>query len=173
MNKLYRTVVSVSLFLGGLACPAQSSAIPFRQIERDAQQSVYLQIPSDEASIKLVTETLPTLGATSTFTLSRPTYKKSRVLDSKYFVLNGLHLSLAALDIGLTQHCIAKQHCREGNPLMPSSLAGQVSVISVLFGASAFVSYQLKNEDSKLWWFSPAVGIGGHAVGAVTGVIHR
>jgi hypothetical protein len=156
-----------------LVCSAQSPAIPFKQIERNAGQSVNLQVLSGEDAINDPIEAYPASRVSSSFVYSRPTYNKPRILDSKFFLLNGLHLGLAALDIGLTQRCIAAHHCREGNPLMPSSLAGQMGVDSALFGSSVFISYQLKKLDSKLWWFSPAMGIGGHAAGAVTGFIHR
>jgi hypothetical protein len=152
---------------------AQDTTIPLRQIERDAHLTANLLVPSDEAAINHSIEAYPMPTAASGFFYSQPTYKRPRILDSKYFLLNGLHLGLAALDVGLTQHCIATHRCREGNPLMPSSLAGQVSVDSALVGTSAFISYSLKKHESKLWWFSPAVGIGGHAVGAASGLRYR
>jgi len=172
MNKLCRTIVSLSLFLSGLVSSAQNLTGPFRQIEHDAQQANLL-VPSDEAAINHSTEAYSMPSAGSSFALAQPAYKKPRVLDSKFFLMNGLHLGFAALDVGLTQHCIATHRCREGNPLMPSSLAGQAAVDSALIGASAFISYRLKKQDRKWWWFSPAIGIGSHAAGAVTGFMYQ
>jgi hypothetical protein len=168
MNKLCRTIVSLSLVLSGLVSSAQHSTVPFWQIERDAQHA-NLQIPSDEAAINHLIETLPATGSASGFVYSQPVYKAPRTLNSRFFLVNGLHLGFAALDVGLTQHCIATHRCREGNPLMPSSLAGQAGVEAVLVSANALISYRLKKENSKLWWFMPTVGIGAHTVGAVTG----
>jgi len=58
--------------------------------------------------------------------------------------LNGLHLSVAIFDVEMTQHCIAVHHCREGNPLMPSSLAGELGVGFALVGYGAVVSYEFQ-----------------------------
>ena len=95
-----------------------------------------------------------------------------RVLDRKYYLLNGLHLGMGLLDVGLTQRCIADHQCSEGNPLMPSSLAGQLSVNLAYVGYAAFFSYNLKKRHSRLWWISPTSGIATHSVGVVTGLMH-
>jgi hypothetical protein len=173
MNKRYGTMVGLSLVLSGLTCSAQKTNIPFKQIEHEAQQSANLLVPSNEAAISRSIEAYPSSAAASGMVYSQPTYKKPRVLDSRFFLVNGLHLGLAALDVGLTQHCIAAHHCSEGNPLMPSSIAGQVGVNSALICSSVFISYRLRGQDSKMWWLAPVVGIGAHTVGAVTGFINR
>jgi hypothetical protein len=90
-----------------------------------------------------------------------------------FFLVHGLHLGLAVLDVELTQHCIANHHCVEGNPLMPSSHAGQLGINFALVGYGAFVSYKLKKQDRKLWLLSPTVGIAAHSVGVATGIAHR
>ena len=97
---------------------------------------------------------------------------EQRVLDRKYFLLNGLHLAMGLLDVGLTQRCIADHRCAEGNPLMPSSLAGQLSVNFAYVGYAAYFSYNLKKRHSRLWWISPTSGIATHSVGVVTGLMH-
>ena len=56
---------------------------------------------------------------------------------------------------------------------MPSSQAGQLGVNFAIVGLGAFVSYKMKKQDSKLWVFSPTVGIAAHAVGVATGFAHR
>ena len=173
MNKLCTRMISLSLVLSGLACSAQSIRVPFRQIEREVLQFARSRAPLEKASIGYSTEASPIASATSGFVYPQPGPKRPRVLDSKFLLMHGLHLGLAALDVGLTQHCISTHRCREGNPLMPSSLAGQVGVNAALISASAIVSYHLKKQDSKLWWFSPAVGIGAHTAGAATGFIYR
>jgi hypothetical protein len=155
-----------------LVSSAQNITVPLRQIEHDAQQANLL-LPSDESAINRSIEAYPMSSPGSSVVYAQPAYKKTRVLDSKFFLVNGLHLGFAALDVGLTQHCIATHRCREGNPLMPSSLAGQTAVGSALIGASTFISYRLKKQDRKWWWFSPAVGIGSHAAGAVTGFMYQ
>ena len=99
--------------------------------------------------------------------------KSPRIIDSKLVLLNGLHLGMAVLDVGLTQHCIADHHCREGNPMMPSSLAGQLSVNFAFVSYGSYVSYRMKKHRSSLWWVSPAVGISAHGVGVATGIMHE
>lgn len=90
-----------------------------------------------------------------------------------FFLLNGLHLGLAVLDVEMTQHCLANHHCVEGNPLMPSSHAGQLGINFALVGYGTFISYRLKKQGSKLWVLSPAAGIAAHAVGVASGIENR
>ena len=173
MYKLSRTMVGLSLALAGISCWAQSSTVPFTQIEHASQLTASLSAPSSAALIKRSPAGDPALSSSSSFSYVLPVYKRQRVADSKFLLINGLHLGLAALDIGLTQHCIAAGRCREGNPIMPSSLAGQMGVDSAIIGYSTFISFRLKKQDSKVWWLSPTVGIGVHAAGVVTGLLHR
>lgn len=174
MNRLYGTVVSLSLIAGGFMCPAQDSTIPFKQIEREAHLSAGLIIPGREAVMNHpVEDAFPGPAALSAAGYLQPNYERPRIVDGRFLLLNGLHMGLAALDYGLTQHCIAAQHCKEGNPLMPSSVAGQVAVGSAWVGSGFFISYRLKKLDSKLWWLSPVAGISAHAAGAVSGFLHR
>jgi hypothetical protein len=86
--------------------------------------------------------------------------------------MNGLHLGMATFDVAMTQRCIADHHCQEGNPLMPSSLAGQLSIDFAYVGYGTFVSYRLKRHGSKLWWLSPTVGAAAHTVGVAIGFAH-
>ena len=95
-----------------------------------------------------------------------------RIADSKFFLMNGLHLGMAVLDVELTQRCIASHQCREGNPVMPSSQAGQLSIGIGFATLGSFTSYWLKRHKSSYWWLPPAGGIAGHAVGIATGLSH-
>jgi hypothetical protein len=172
MNKLCAAAtLGLSLAWGVSICTAQNVSIPFRQIERDAQLPATLMVP--EVAISRSNEAYLFPPASSGALYVKPTYKRPRILDSKFFLVNGLHLGMAALDVALTQHCIANQHCTEGNPLMPSSFAGQLAVDSALVGAGTLVSYRLKKQDSKLWWLSPVIGSSAHTAGAITGFRNR
>jgi hypothetical protein len=97
---------------------------------------------------------------------SYPQQATSHTLDKKFFLINGLHVAAATLDVVLTQHCIQAKTCKEGNPMMPSSVAGQVGVDVALIGYGSFVSYKLKKHKSKVWWLVPTIGITAHGVGA-------
>ena len=96
-----------------------------------------------------------------------------RTFGAKYFLLNGLHLGMASADVALTQHCIADHRCREGNPLMPSSLAGSISIDTALVGFGAYVSRKLQLQGSSLWWLVPVAGIAAHGAGVATGIAHQ
>jgi hypothetical protein len=177
MNKLYAALVGLPLVWGiawGAApCTAQATKVPFKDMEREARLSANLMVPDAEAVVSGSNEAYLFPSAPSGSLYVQPSYKQPRTLDSKFFLVNGLHLGLAALDVGLTQHCIANHHCREGNPLMPSSFAGQFALDSAFVGTGAFVSYCLKKQNSKLWWLSPVIGISAHTAGAMTGFLNR
>jgi hypothetical protein len=80
---------------------------------------------------------------------------------------------MAVFDVEMTQHCLADHHCAEGNPIMPSSHAGQLGVSFAMFAYGAGTSYWLKKHHSRFWWTAPVVGIGAHAAGVATGFAHR
>jgi hypothetical protein len=98
--------------------------------------------------------------------------KADRTASPGFFAINGVHLGLAAFDLAMTQHCIAAHRCREGNPIMPSSLAGQVGVSTALISLGAFSSYKSKKQGSRVWWLSPVVGAASHTAGLITGLKH-
>lgn len=115
------------------ACMAQNQAIPFKQMEQNGQLSarVVALPPPNGAPVGKAYEPAAAMPGAATPAASGlmfgpPMYKPPRTLSTSFFLVNGLHLGLAMLDIATTQHCIADGHCREGNPMMPSSLGGQL-----------------------------------------------
>ena len=172
MNAMHGTMLSLAIAMGGWTSSAQQTTIPFAQIERDTQLSARLALPGNGTSSSLV----PGLGPaepSAAGVVGVLSVRVPRTLDSRFYLVNGLHLGMAAFDIGMTQHCMANHHCQEGNPLMPSSLAGQLSVNFALVGYSSFVSYKLKKHGSHVWWLSPAIGTGAHVAGAASGLAHQ
>lgn len=180
MNTARRTMLGVAIAMGTSTCFAQNATIPFGQLEREAHLTASLSLPNNEtASSRTFSSSLnPGDGAMEPSaagfvrTIPASPVRVTRIIDSKFLLLNGLHLGMAVLDVGLTQHCIADHHCREGNPMMPSSLAGQLSVNFAFVSYGSFVSYRLKKHRSTLWGLSPTVGISAHAVGVATGIMH-
>jgi hypothetical protein len=87
-------------------------------------------------------------------------------------VLSLAHLGTAVADVELTQHCIARGTCREGNPLMPQSRAGMYSVDFSLVGLATWQSYRAHKRGERLWWLAPTAGIAAHSAGIGTGLQH-
>lgn len=75
-------------------------------------------------------------------------------------------------DVEMTQHCIAVHKCREANPVMPSSQAGQLSVNFALVAFQGWSSYWLKKHHSSGWWIPLVAGTVVHSVGVATGFEH-
>jgi hypothetical protein len=174
MNATHGTILGLAIAMGGWACSAQVATIPSGQIERGAQLSARLALPGNETASSPFSSILPTVvgpAALSAASFARvPSITVPQTLDSRYFLVNGLHLAMALLDVEVTQRCIATNQDREGNPLMPSSLGGQLSVNFALVGYSSFVSYKLKKHQSRVWWLSPMMGAAAHSAGIGTGI---
>lgn len=172
MNTVSGTMLGLALAMGSLACSAQDAKIPIKRLAREAQLSARSAVPANEAAIGRASEAFSGSSSSAGFIFVRPAPKPPRTLSAGFLVLNGLHLGMAIFDVEMTQHCIADQHCVEGNPLMPSSRAGQLGVNFALVGYSAFMSYRFKKKESKLWILSPTVGIVAHTVGVASGFAH-
>ena len=174
MNAVHGTMLGLAIMMGGWACSAQEATIPFRQIERDAQLAARLTVPGNKTASSPFSSSLPSgavPAAPSAAGFVRvPPVTVPRTLDSKYFLVNGLHLAMAVLDVEMTQRCIATHQYKEGNPLMPSSLGAQLGVDFVLVGYGSFVSYKLKKHGSSMWWITPMIGVTTHSIGVGIGI---
>jgi hypothetical protein len=159
--------VGLALALAGWMCPAQQNQVPFGQLQRDA--GVPVQASALVGEVDLSPED-PFVSAGSLISSPPPSVVPPKIVGKTYYLLNGLHLGLALADVEATQHCIANRHCQEGNPLMPSSQAGQISINVGLFAYAAGSSYWLKKRRAKWWWAPPAVGVAAHAVGVASGL---
>jgi hypothetical protein len=174
-------MLGLALAMGCCTCSAQQTTVPFGQLERDAQLTARLSLPSTDGSGSLSSSSLSAaaVGAmepsAAGFVRSAPPSPAiaPRTINSKFLLLNGLHLGMAVFDVEMTQHCIADHHCREGNPMMPSSQAGALSVSFGLVGWGSYVSYRLKKHGSNLWWISPTTGTSAHVVGVASGFAHE
>ncbi len=173
MNAITGTVLGIMFAAGSSVCIAQSTAIPFGRIEQQAQLYARVEAPPTGAAVNYEGGESSESSSSSGFVLP-PSWapKPARTLSPGFFVLNGLHLGVAILDIEMTQHCIADQHCREGNPLMPPSQAGRLGVTFAFVSFGTFASYKAKKNESKLWILSPIVGIATHTLGVATGIAH-
>ena len=172
MNTVHGTMLGLVIAMGSLCGAAQETRIPFRQIERDAQLSARVGVPENEAALNHADGMLAESSSSAGSVFEAPVYKAPRTLTRGFILLNGMHLGVAMLDMAMTQHCIADHHCVEGNPLMPSSMGGQLALNFAFVGSGTYISYKLKKNESRLWVLSPTIGIVAHTVGAASGFAH-
>jgi len=149
------------------ACSAQEISSTL-SISPDAYTSVHLTLANKApADVHLETSSTGVSFVVPAFAV------RTRTADSKFFLLNGIHLGMAVFDVEMTQRCIASHQCRETNPAMPSSQAGQLSVNFAVFAFSSGASYWLKKHGSRVWWLPPAFGAAAHSAGVATGFEHQ
>jgi hypothetical protein len=165
------TALCMTVAIAGKSCSAQ-------QLEPAPDSHTASPQLHEQTALALVKPEPFSSSATPAFASEAELYiaarpvQNPRIADKKYFLMNALHLGTAVLDVELTQRCIASHQCREGNPLMPSSQAGQLSVSIGYVALGAFTSYRLKKHKLPYWWLPPAGGIAGHAAGIATGLSH-
>ncbi|MGD0913576.1 MAG: hypothetical protein ABR928_16905 [Terracidiphilus sp.] len=190
-NAIYAVALGLMLAIGvpaGMAqqnSQAQISETPQPQVHAALPASSFAQLPSapdpqvhlamaaeesDASGFSSSAASAEPFAASMSFVPVRPA-PRTRVIDGKYLTLNALHLGLAMFDVAMTQRCIASHQCREGNPLMPSSLAGQVSIDLSLVTYGSVLSYLEKKHNAHHWWIPPTAGIATHALGVTTGLM--
>jgi len=111
MNAVNGTMLCLAVAIGALACSAQDATVPFRQIERDAQLSAKLTAPDGEAAVSHSNGIPSGSSSAASLVLAPPAYKAPRTLSRGFFLMNGLHLGMAAFDVAMSQRCIADHQC--------------------------------------------------------------
>lgn len=164
--------LALALVAGGLASQAQTPQIPFDKLQRESQpqlpRSSDLVAAADAAGFS--SSAIPAAAVVPT---RRTPAIVPPVVDHKFLLLNGLHLGMALFDVGMTERCISNHQCKEGNPMMPSSLGGQLGVSLGGFAYTAGASYYLKKHHSKSWWLPSLTGTIAHSVGVGSGLAVR
>ncbi len=173
MNSVHGSMIGVVMAFGCLACFAQDGPSSIRQMNQEARLSVLAPAPSSEVAFSRPSGMSGASSSSAGFVFVQPKNRFPRTATTGFFVLNGLHLGMAIFDVEMTQHCLADHHCVEGNPLMPSSMGGQLGVDFATVGFGALASFRMKKNDSRLWILSPTVGIVAHTLGVATGFAHR
>ena len=172
MKVVFHAVLSSAIAAQGWMCSAQQvcTTIP---LPPEPLSGMDLAVKDFKPVVKIPAEIHP-LALTGAAMIA-PAYpaKPTRVADSKFFLLNGIQLGMAVFDVEMTQRCIASHHCREVNPLMPSSHAGQLSINFAIVAYNSGISYWLKRRKSSVWWLPPSAGIAVHSVGVATGFEHQ
>ena len=171
MNAVRCVVLGLTIVVGR-ACSAQDSCNGLPQ-SPDPNAKIHLALMDGSATGKVRSDFHLETPVKSEMVTSTPATMIPRTANSKFFLINGIHLGMAIFDVEMTQRCIASHHCREANPLMPSSQAGQLSVNFAVVAYSSGISYWLKKHNSKLWWLPPSAGVAVHSVGVATGFEHQ
>jgi hypothetical protein len=175
MKAAYSLVLGLTIAITGGSCSAQSmnmqsANIPIAKLDLPpAKDQATAQSFHNVSSGAYFSP--PSAG--SSIAVSRPYPTSPRTADTKFFLLNGIHLGMAVFDVEMTQRCIANHRCHETNPLMPSSQAGQLGINFALVGSGSLASYWLKKHQSRLWWLPPATGAAAHSYGVATGFEHQ
>ncbi len=180
VRKRLGLVLGMTILIGGSTCLAQQALIPFKQLQWNAETppppaAVERAEVSAASSILLPSTAVSDSSAVASPLRNNLTIRgtDSPRLGAGFFLLNGLNIGMTALDMSLSQRCVAEHHCREANPLMPPSLAGRISVVAVFAGLGTYVSHRLKKQGSRLWWLAPAFGTAAHSVGAASGFANQ
>ena len=171
LNMAASTAFCITVALAGKNCAAQQLPLAPEPHTAPSQSHEQRALSAFAGPGSYSSSASSALVPASSYSVIRPALNP-RIADSKFFLLNGLHFGTAVLDVELTQRCIASHQCREGNPLMPSSQAGQLSLSLSYVAVGAFASYEFKKHRSQYWWIPPAGGIAGHTAGIATGLSH-
>jgi hypothetical protein len=173
MNPPSRATLIFLLAIVGVLAHSQEAAEPFSKIESHSLQVENDPVYGTSTDPSRSAFSMPGLDSMRAVHPTNPRNIPKSILDRRYLLLNGVQLGMALFDVEMTQHCIAQHTCREGNPIMPSSQAGQISVNLGLAVDIAAGSYWMKKHNMKFWWIAPAAGIGAHSAGVATGIAHR
>jgi hypothetical protein len=165
MNAVNRAALVLSIVIGVAPAYSQETSVPFTKIQRDAEVRA-LRAANDPGSALVPGTSSSTLPSDGLLPAPPVAPTRPRILDRSYLLLNGVHLAMALVDVEMTQHCMAEHKCREGNPIMPSSQAGQISVSLGFVTYTAVVGYWMKKHNMRIWWMAPTVGIAAHTAGA-------
>ena len=176
MRMAHGTILGLAIAMGGWPGNAQVATIPSNPIARVGQLTASNAVPVNQPAGNFFSSSLPSgvvppehLSTAAIGLVRVPPVIFPRTLDSKYFLLNGMHLTMAMLDVVMTQRLIATGHYVEGNPLMPSSRGAQLGVDFALVGYGSFVSYKMKKQGSGQWWITPMIGVTTHSIGVGIG----
>ncbi len=165
--------LGISILIGASTCMAQDAPVPSKPLLR--QSETLVQSAGLESAELSALSAMPSANSNSApisivrrFPASRAQDKPK--LGAGFYLLNGLNIGMTALDIGLSQHCIAQHRCTEANTLLPSSLAARISLIAAFTALGTYVSHRMKVRRNQLWWVPPFSGTVAHSVGVASGL---
>lgn len=166
-------ILGISILIGASTCMAQDAPIPSKPLLR--QSEILLQPAGLESAEISALSTMPPAASISApvpivrrFPATRAEEKPR--LGAGFYLLNGLNIGMTALDMGLSQHCIAQHRCSEANMLLPSSFAARISFVAAFTALGTYVSHRMKVRGGRLWWIPAFSGTVAHSVGVVSGL---
>ena len=80
-------------------------------------------------------------------------------------MLTGATVASAVADIELTQHCISRDTCHEGNPLLLSGRKQMYAVALPIAVGISYLGHRMHKRGSKNWWAPQVAVIAGHSIG--------
>lgn len=99
-----------------------------------------------------------------------------RTADRNFWLWTGISVGLTIADIELTQHCIHKGRCREGNPLLSGSRPQAYAIGMGITAGFSYLGYRLKKRQQQgknsflPWWYPQFALSAGHGVGVAVGL---
>ncbi|MGC8550089.1 MAG: hypothetical protein ACP5M4_10355 [Acidobacteriaceae bacterium] len=166
-------VLGISILIGASTCMAQDAPVPSKPLPR--QSETLLQSAGlESAELSALSAMPPTNSISAPIPIVRR-FPATRAQDmprlgAGFYLLTGLNIGMTALDIGLSQHCIAQHRCSEANMLLPSSLAARISFVAAFTALGTYVSHRMKVRGSRFWWIPPFSGTVAHSVGVASGL---
>jgi hypothetical protein len=160
------------LVVGSLMAYCQGASVPFGKLQRDAQVPP-VELASNAAGMVSAGPASSAVSANGLVAMRPARADQPQMIDRRYLLLNSVHLGMALFDVEMTQRCMAEQQCKEGNPMMPSSQAGQIGVGLGVAAFTAVDAYWARKHNVRTWWMAPAAGIAAHTAGVATGFAHR
>ena len=124
MRPAYFATLACCLAMNGVLAHSQDVPVPLDKLQGDMRMQVL--VAADSPADALVNgASISALRERGLIAMHPMAPVQRRVIDGRFLLLNGAHLGMAMFDVEMSQHCIAERKCVEGNPLMPSSQAGQ------------------------------------------------
>lgn len=159
-----------------LSCYGQDKKVPFLQIEQESSLSLQPGWSDSSNGANLMAAgTSPNglfePGFRRSITVNTQSPRHDRVLDAKFFIVNGSSTAMTFLDYATSRHCVALHECIEANPLMPKSLGGMIFVGALSDTTISIYSYFLKRRHFRTTWaIGPTANAGLHLWGMHAGL---
>jgi hypothetical protein len=90
---------------------------------------------------------------------------RERVVTPEFLLANGAAVSVAALDVALTQRCIRANTCHERDPLFQGSAGRQYAVALGTALTGTLIDYEMERHGHPQGRVIPWMVVAGHSIG--------